>query len=122
MAIASARTLRMPPRKARLVADLIRGKSVVDARNILAVNEKGSAPLIKKVLESAVANAENEAAQERRRIDTDDWKVQYIVVNEGITIKRFTNAARGRAVRIRKRTCHVELKIADAETVKAARK
>ena len=114
-AIASARTLRMPPRKARLVADLIRGKSVVDARNILAVNEKASAPLISKILESAVANAENEAAQERRRIDTDDWKVTYIVVNEGITIKRFKPAARGRAVRIRKRNSHIELMIGDKQ-------
>jgi large subunit ribosomal protein L22 len=112
-AIASARTLRIAPRKMRLVADLIRGKRVAEARDILTFTRKSAAPLIKKVLDSAVANAENKAAEEGLRIDADEMRIVNIQVNEGITIKRFRPAPRGRALRVRKRTSHVELMIRD---------
>lgn len=112
-ATASVRTIRLSPRKTRLVADLIRGKKVADARDILAYMPQASAPVIKKILESAVANAENAAAETRERIDTDEMIVATIMVNEGQTIKRFRPRARGSASPIRKRTSHIELTITD---------
>ncbi len=113
MAIARARYLRIAPRKLRLVADLIRGKKVEEARNILRFTPKAGAPLLQKVLESAVANAENKAAENRERIDTDEMTVRQLMVNGGRTLRKYQAAPRGRAVRIRKRTSHVELVISD---------
>jgi len=110
---ASVQHAGIPPRKARLVADLIRGKKVVEAREILMFTPKASAPIIRKVLESAVANAENTAAEARERIDTDDMIVREIQVNQGRTLRRFRPAARGRATPRRKRHCHVQLEISD---------
>ena len=112
-AIASVRMVRVAPRKARYVADLIRGKKVSEARDILLFTPKAASPIIRKVLESAVANAENKAAETRERIDTDEMVVSQIMVNEGITIKRFQPAPRGRAMMVRKRTSHIELVISD---------
>lgn len=112
-AIARGRTIRIAPRKVRLVADLIRGKKVLEARDILTVTNKACAPILKKILESAVANAENTAAETRERIDTDEMRISMIQVGEGLTIKRFRPAPRGRAVKIRKRTSHVDLVISD---------
>jgi len=112
-AYAKLRGARIAPRKARLVADLIRGRKVAEARDILLFTQKASAPIIRKILESAVANAENEALESRERVDTDEMKVTFVQVNEGPTIRRFRPAPRGRAVRIRKRTCHIELSISD---------
>jgi len=114
-AIARARTVRLGPRKMRLVADLIRGKKVAEARDILMFTRRAAAPIIRKVLDSAVANAENKAAEEGQRIDPDEMRIVNIQVNEGVTIKRFRPAARGRAVKIRKRTSHLELVIQDSE-------
>ena len=114
-AIARAKYLRVAPRKVRLVADLIRGKSVAEARNILHYTVKKSAPLITKVLESAVANAESAAAEKRERINTDDMIISRIFVDEGPTLRRFTPQPRGRATRIRKRSSHITLTIADTE-------
>ena len=85
-AIASVRMVRVAPRKARYVADLIRGKKVSEARDILLFTPKAASPIIRKVLESAVANAEFKAAETRDRIDTDEMVVSKILVNEGITI------------------------------------
>lgn len=94
--------------KARLVADQIRGKSVEDALDILSFSTKKGAAIIKKVLESAIANAEhNEGA------DVDELKVSTIFVDEGLTMKRIKPRAKGRADRILKRTCHITVKVAD---------
>ena len=94
--------------KARLVADQIRGKSVGEALNILAFSTKKGAHLVKKVLESAIANAEhNEGA------DVDELRVSAIFVDEGMTMKRIRPRAKGRADRILKRTSHITVKVAD---------
>jgi large subunit ribosomal protein L22 len=110
---ASAMNVGIPARKTRLVADLIRGKKVGEARAILQFTRKASAPIIRKVLESAVANAENRAAEKRERIDTDDMVVKRIEVGEGRTLRRFQPASRGRALPIRKRSSHIKLEIGD---------
>ncbi len=95
--------------KARLVADQIRGKSVDEALNILAFSPKKGAGIVKKVLESAIANAEhNEGA------DVDELKVSTIFVDEGMTMKRIRPRAKGRADRILKRTCHITVKVAES--------
>lgn len=94
--------------KARLVADQIRGKAVEEALDILAFSPKKGAKVVKKVLESAIANAEhNEGA------DVDELKVSTIFVDEGLTMKRIRPRAKGRADRIMKRTCHITVKVAD---------
>jgi len=105
-------------RKARLVVDMIRGKKVSEARAILAYSLKGTAPALKKLLDSAVANAENAAAERRERINTDDMIVSYAVVNEGRTLRRFIPGARGRAMRTRGRSSQVHLKLSDAAVAK----
>lgn len=103
---------KLSAQKARLVADQVRGKQVDDALNILAFSPKKGAGLIKKVLESAIANAEhNEGA------DVDELRVSTIFVDEGTTMKRIKPRAKGRADRILKRSCHITVKVADEETV-----
>ncbi len=102
------RGARLSAQKARLVADQIRGKGVEDALDILAFSTKKGADIIKKVLESAIANAEhNEGA------DVDSLKVSTIFVDEGTSLKRVSPRAKGRADRITKRTCHITVKVAD---------
>jgi large subunit ribosomal protein L22 len=99
---------RLSAQKARLVADQIRGKGVEDALDILAFSTKKGAEIIKKVLESAIANAEhNEGA------DVDELKVKTIFVDEGVSLKLIKPRAKGRADRITKRTCHITVKVAD---------
>ncbi len=112
-AVARAKYLRIAPRKMRLVADQIRGKRVEEARTILMYSLKVAGPLVAKVLDAAVANAEHAATERRERIDTDEMRVQTIMVNEGPTRKRFLPQPRGRATKIRKRTSHIELWIGD---------
>lgn len=113
-AVARAKFLRIAPRKLRLVANLIRGKKVSEARNILRFTVKGGAPLLEKILASAVANAESKAAETRTRLHTDDMVVSKVLVDGGMTLKRFQSAPRGRAVRVRHRSSHVELMISDS--------
>lgn len=112
-ATARAKFIRIAPRKVRLVADLIRGRKVAEARDILRYTVKGAAPVLGKLLASAVANAESKAAETRERIDTDEMRVASVLVDGGPTLRRFQPATRGRAVRIRKRTSHIQLVIAD---------
>ncbi len=106
---ASLKGARISAQKARLVADQVRGKSVEDALNLLTFSTKKGADIIKKVLDSAIANAEhNEGA------DIDELKVSTIFVDEGMTMKRIKPRAKGRADRICKRTCHITVKVADS--------
>ncbi|HNG58441.1 MAG TPA: 50S ribosomal protein L22 [Cellvibrionaceae bacterium] len=102
------RGARLSAQKARLVADQVRGKGVEEALNVLTFSTKKGALLVKKVLESAIANAEhNEGA------DVDELKVSTIYVDEGLTMKRVKPRAKGRADRISKRTCHITVKVAN---------
>lgn len=98
----------MSAQKGRLVADQIRGLSVDKALNILAFSPKKGAGVIKKVLESAIANAEhNEGA------DIDELKVAVITVDQGPSMKRFMARAKGRGNRINKQTCHIVVTVGD---------
>ncbi len=99
---ATLRSARLSAQKGRLVADLIRGKKVDQALNILTFSPKKGAVLIKKVLESAIANAEhNDGA------DIDELTVKTIFVEKGAVLRRFTARAKGRGDRISKQTCHI---------------
>lgn len=96
--------------KVRLVADQIRGKGVEEALDILEFSNKKAAGIVKKVLNSAIANAEhNEGA------DVDELNVSTIFVDEGRTLKRLRPRAKGRADRILKRSCHITVKVSDSE-------
>ena len=107
-AIAKHRFARISPQKARLVADQVRGKTVAQALEILTFSNKKAAELVKKVLESAIANAEhNEGA------DIDNLNVAKIFVDEGPTMKRIMPRAKGRADRILKRSSHITVVVAD---------
>jgi large subunit ribosomal protein L22 len=102
------RGTRLSAQKGRLVADQIRGLPVERALNILAFSPKKGATVIKKVLESAIANAEhNEGA------DIDTLKVKTIYVDKGPSLKRFTARAKGRGNRIEKQTCHITVTVGD---------
>jgi large subunit ribosomal protein L22 len=102
------RHARISPQKARLVADQVRGMQVEKALNVLKFSNKKAADLIKKVLDSAIANAEhNDGA------DIDELKVSTIFVDEGPTLKRIKTRAKGRADRIFKRSCHITVKVSD---------
>ncbi len=101
---------QLSAQKARLVADQIRGKQVEEALDLLMFSNKKGAGIIKKLLESAIANAEqNEGA------DVDELRVSTIFVDEATTMKRIRARAKGRADRILKRTCHITVKVADDE-------
>lgn len=107
-AIAKHNFARISPQKARLVADQIRGKSVDQALELLTFSNKKAAELVKKVLESAIANAEhNEGA------DIDDLRVAKIFVDEGPVMKRIMPRAKGRADRILNRSSHITVVVAD---------
>ena len=99
---------RLSAQKARLVADQIRGMSAESALELLQFSGRKGADIIKKVLESAIANAEhNEGA------DVDELKVSTIFVDEGMTMKRIRPRAKGRADRILKRSCHITVKVSE---------
>ncbi len=105
---AKLRGARISAQKARLVADQIRGKSVESALEILQFSGRKGADIIKKVLESAIANAEhNDGA------DIDELNVSTVFVDEGMTMKRIKPRAKGRADRILKRSCHITVKVAE---------
>ncbi len=101
---AHLRNVRMSDQKARLVADLVRGKPIAQAIDILTFSSKKAAGLIKSVIESAVANAEHNHGQ-----DVDDLKVARIVINQAVSFKRFRARAKGRGNRITKRGCHISV-------------
>jgi large subunit ribosomal protein L22 len=107
---ASLRGARLSAQKGRLVADQIRGLAVEKALNVLAFSPKKGAAIIKKVLESAIANAEhNDGA------DIDELKVKTIYVEKGAVLKRFTARAKGRGNRISKQSCHVYVTVGDGK-------
>ena len=104
------RGVRLSADKGRLVADMIRGKKVDQAINILTFTPKKAAGIIKKALESAIANAEhNDGA------DIDELNVKVIHVEQGASLKRFMPRAKGRGFKITKPTCHIYLTVGDKE-------
>ena len=102
---------RISAQKARLVADQVRGKPVEEALSLLEFSPKKAAHIVKKILDSAIANAENNEGA-----DVDELKVSSIFVDEGMTMKRLRPRAKGRADRIFKRSCHITVKVADGES------
>jgi large subunit ribosomal protein L22 len=101
---ASLKFVRVAPRKAQLVADLIRGKGSEEALNILVFTKKAASKIIVKLLRSAIANA-----TQRKNIDIDHLYIKKITVDQGPTMKRFQPRALGRATTIRKRTSHINI-------------
>ncbi len=107
---AEAKYVRQSPYKVRLVLDLVRGMPVDDARATLDFTNRRAAPTIKKVLNSAVANAEHNFA-----LDADELFISEAFADEGPTLKRWRPRARGRATRINKRTSHITIVVADED-------
>ena len=107
-ALAKLRHVRLAAQKGRLVADQIRGLPVEQALNILTFSNKKGAALMKKVLDSAIANAENNEGA-----DIDELRVSAVCVDEGPTMKRIRARAKGRAARILKRSSHITVTVAD---------
>ncbi len=105
---ATAKYVRVSPRKARLVADLVRGKSVTEARAILAFATRDAAVPVRKVLESAAANADH-----NHGLKSDELVLTHVTVDPGPTIKRFRPRARGSASPILKRTSHITIGLAE---------
>ena len=105
---AVAKQVRIAPRKARLVVDLIRGKEVGEAIAILRHTPKAASPIVEKVLKSAIANAEH-----NYEMDPDNLVISEACVDEGITLKRFRPRAQGRASRINKRTSHITVVVSE---------
>ena len=114
---AQAKWVRTSARKARIVLDHIRGRSVPEARTILAFTSRAAATDIDKVLRSAVANAEANLG-----LDGDDLLVEAAYADEGPTLKRWKPRARGRVNRIRKRTCHVTVVLVEQPEERAPRR
>ncbi|EIT84052.1 50S ribosomal protein L22 [Fictibacillus enclensis] len=105
---AVAKQVRIAPRKARIVIDLIRGKQVGEALAILRLTPKAASPVIEKVLKSAIANAEH-----NYEMEPNNLVVSSAFVDEGITLKRFRPRAMGRASRINKRTSHITIVVSE---------
>ena len=114
---AEAKWVRISPRKARLVAEHIRGRSVLEARSVLAFTPREAARELDKVLRSAVANAESQ-----HQISDDRLYVSAAYVDEGPVMKRWRARARGRVARIKKRTCHITVKVAEIPVQEAPKK
>jgi large subunit ribosomal protein L22 len=109
-AVAQARYVRTSARKARLVADLIRGAAVADAQAVLAYSTRAAAVPMRKVLQSAIANADH-----NHGLDARELVVARVTVDEGPTLKRYRPRAQGRATPIMKRTCHITITVAETE-------
>ena len=107
---AKLKSAQISAQKARLVADQLRGKRVGDALDVLVYSNKKAAVIIRKILNSAIANAENNEGA-----DVDELKVSGIFVDEGATLKRNRPRAKGRSNRIMKRSCHITVKVTDGE-------
>jgi large subunit ribosomal protein L22 len=105
---ATLRGVRLSSQKGRLVADMVRGKTVENALNILRFSPKKGAVIVRKVLESAIANAEH-----NNGADIDELKVTSIYVEKGPVLKRFHARAKGRGVRVLKHSCHIFLTVGD---------
>ena len=105
---ASAKRLRISAQKVRLVADQIRGKPVAEAIDLLSFSNKKASVLMRKAVESVLANAENNEGA-----DIDDLKISEVYVNEGMTMKRIRPRAKGRADRIFKRSSHITVTVSD---------
>lgn len=108
---ANARYIRMSPRKIRQVADLVRGKSVEEAVNLLHFTPKRGSVPVEKLLRSAVANALN--MEEASKLDPEDFFIKKIWVDQGPTMRRYNPGPMGRASLIRKRFCHISVIISD---------
>lgn len=109
---AQAKYVRQSPYKVRRVLDLVRGLPVDDARDVLSFTNRRAADPIRKVLDSAVANAEHNLA-----LDAEELVIAEAYADEGPTLKRWRPRARGRASRIRKRTSHITIVVADGEEI-----
>lgn len=107
---AIARTVRIAPRKARLVIDLIRGRDVKEAQAVLMFTPRGASPIILKVLNSAIANAEN-----NNNANVDNLYVKECYVTEGVRLKRLLPRAKGQGDIIQKRTSHITVVVAERE-------
>lgn len=109
---AVAKTVRIAPRKVRLVVDLIRGKQIGEAISILKFTPNGASPVVEKVLMSAIANAEH-----NYDLDLENLYVSQVFVDEGPTMKRFRPRAKGSASQILKRTSHITVVVSEKEEV-----
>jgi ribosomal protein L22 len=107
---ASSRYVRVAPRKARLIADQVRGMHIEQARALLQFSPRGAAEDIRKLIESAAANAEN-----NHDLVADEMLISEITVDEGPTLRRYRPRAMGRASRINKRTCHIAVALSPEE-------
>ena len=107
---ASSRYVRVAPRKARLIADQVRGMPIEQARALLEFSPRGAAEDIRKLIESAAANAEN-----NHDLIGDEMRISEITVDEGPTLRRYRPRALGRASRINKRTCHIAVALSPEE-------
>ena len=107
---AVSRFIRISPRKARLVADLIRGKSIEDALGILALTPKKASPILRQAVLSATANVRNKDDADRKKKNSEIF-IKEIRIDEGPTLKRIRPRAQGRAFRILKRTSHINVTV-----------
>ncbi|KAB8127634.1 50S ribosomal protein L22 [Gracilibacillus oryzae] len=105
---AVAKSVRIAPRKVRLVVDLVRGKNVGEAIAILKHTQRGASPVVEKLINSAVANAEH-----NYEMNPDNLVISEAFVNEGVTLKRFRPRAQGRATQINKRTSHITVVLSE---------
>ncbi|MEK6606677.1 MAG: 50S ribosomal protein L22 [Myxococcota bacterium] len=109
---AVARYVRITPRKARSVANALRGKPVEQAMNILTFTPRRAARILRKLLVSAVSNAEDKA---KGKLDVDNLIVSRVFVNQAPTLKRWRARAFGRATRVEKKSCHITVELAEKE-------